>query len=977
MTALAGASHAPRVVALVAAKDRSDSVGATVEALRSIDAVSEVLVIDDGSSDATADAARAAGAWVLRLPANRGKGGAVAAGVEFTPATDVYLLVDADVGATASAAAALLEPVTSGSADMTVGVLPGAGSRGGFGLVARLARTGIARITKMSPQAPLSGQRAVRGELLRNLVPAPRFGLEVGLTVDALAQGARVVEVPVEMQHRHTGRTLSGFAHRARQGADVARALWPRLTTSRSRLVLIVLALLLALAASAWSGSQWEPASVAPTRQAEKVLIFGVPGLAWTDLDTGAMPNLDRLSNEGALAAMSVRTRSRLPSVTEGYATIGAGSRISAGDQLADTVATSPGGPEIVVPEVTAAIRGAGRHLPSLPGSLGDALAAAGLRTAVVGSADIPDGLTGGSGSDDDLLGRPNRLRPTALALMDRRGMVGGGEIDPVRLLVESDRSPFGVRADPDAIVAATVSAMAGAEVTLVDTGDLSRVRALAELAPADFVAAARAQAMGDTDRILGRLVESVPPSTLVLVVSVVPTGDTWRLTPVVASGAGVVPGYLHSPATKRLGLVTLTDLAPTILSSLGADIPSELIGRPMRYHRDRVDVGRLIRLDRDAAYRERIYFRIALGFIVAQAVFYALALVVLRRRTPDGNLPDRVLQCLRWGALAFAAFPLATFLFRGVPNVAALGLAGIGVLVAIDVAIVALASRSRRRELAALAWVMAATVALLLVDIVTGARLQSAAIMGYSPHTAARFYGIGNSAFAVLAATALLVSAVHLELAPRRREALASVGALLLLVLFVDGAPALGDDVGGILTLTPVFVLAMVLFSGRPLSVRGIALAVGITVAAVTVAAGADLLRAPESRTHLGRVASDLLRGESDLPTTIARKAEVNIAVLRASIWTWTVPIIAGFGLLLLVGRRRGVDLLPAGSPRRIGVLMALAAGLLGFALNDSGVIVTALVLVFVGPFIVFVALDSERRRPVLIEPADAVVSR
>lgn len=218
----------PRVVALVPAHDRSDTVGATVAALGEL-ALAEVVVIDDGSTDATADVARAAGARVVRLPANVGKGGAVTAGIGATPEADVYLLVDADVGVSAAAAGDLLGPVLSGGADMVIGVLPGAGGRGGFGLVRSLAGAGIARATGWRPRAPLSGQRAVRASVLRRLELAPRFGLETALTIDALRSGARVAEVDVDLDHRHTGRRLSGFLHRGRQGRDIARALWPRL----------------------------------------------------------------------------------------------------------------------------------------------------------------------------------------------------------------------------------------------------------------------------------------------------------------------------------------------------------------------------------------------------------------------------------------------------------------------------------------------------------------------------------------------------------------------------------------------------------------------------------------------------------------------------------------------------------------------------------------------------------------------------
>src|SRR5947209_7759003 len=217
--------------AILAAQCRACYIGTTVAALLPL--VDRVLVVDDGSSDRTAEVARTAGAAVLVLGRNRGKGGAVTAGVEACPDAETYLLVDADTGASAAAAAALLGPVRDGAADMTIGVLPGAGRTGGFGLVRRLSAGGIRRASGFAAAAPLSGQRAVRGELLRRLLPlAPRFGLETALTIDAGRAGARIQEVDVAMSHRATGRSLGGFRHRAGQGADIVRALWPRLTTA-------------------------------------------------------------------------------------------------------------------------------------------------------------------------------------------------------------------------------------------------------------------------------------------------------------------------------------------------------------------------------------------------------------------------------------------------------------------------------------------------------------------------------------------------------------------------------------------------------------------------------------------------------------------------------------------------------------------------------------------------------------------------
>ncbi|MGI8809002.1 MAG: glycosyltransferase, partial [Acidimicrobiales bacterium] len=645
-------SAAPRVVAVVPARNGAGTIGATVTALVALPGVVEVLVVDDGSTDATAEEARAAGAWVLQLPENRGKGGAVAAAVAATPETDVYLLVDADTGATAAGAAVLLGPILAGEADMAIGVLPSAGGRGGFGLVRTMAAAGIRMGTGgFVARAPLSGQRAVRGPLLRSLGLAPRFGLEVGLTVDAVRGGARVVELPVEMDHRHTGRSVAGFTHRARQGADIIRALWPRLTSSRGRMATIVAVVLVTVAVASWSGARSAPSSVVPTERADKVLLVGLPGLRWDDLGTGAMPVLDRLAAGGAVAAMTVRTRSDVPTVSEGYATLGAGSRVRAGP-AADEAVERDG--QVVVPAAAQIRAGAGRHLATLPGTLGDALHAAGHRTAVVGSADLAPNL-----SDLAIPGHPNVARPAAVALMDSRGVVDGGSVSAPDLLV-GQRAPFGRRADVGVVADRTLAALGTADVVLVDPGDLERAAAVRGLDGAEtYVASSRASALAGADDLLGRLTARLPSRTLLLVVSVTPPADEWRLTPVVAAGAGVVPGYLHSPSTRRLGLVTLTDVAPTVLAALGAPVPDELPGRPLRYRAATPDLARLADLDGDGAWRERVWLPVTTVFIVAQVSLWFLVAGLLAgaggvgRRTP---LLRR--SWLRLAALAVAAFP-------------------------------------------------------------------------------------------------------------------------------------------------------------------------------------------------------------------------------------------------------------------------------------------------------------------------------
>ena len=222
-----------------------------------------------------------------------------------------------------------------------------------------------------------------------------------------------------------------------------------------------------------------------------------------------------------------------------------------------------------------------------------------------------------------------------------------------------------------------------------------------------------------------------------------------------------------------------------------------------------------------------------------------------------------------------------------------------------------------------------------------------------------------------MLAATSILAAAIHLQYAPRRREALLAVAGFFLLVIVIDGAPSLGGDVGGILTLVPVMGLTLIAFSGRRISWRTVAALIAITVAALGAALVVDLLRPPEARTHLGRVVTDVHNaGGSSFLTTVARKTATNLRVLQGTVWSWLVPIIGAFLLYLLIWERRMGRMLPRGSPLRIGVIAALGAGLLGFAVNDSGVVITALVYLYLGPYLTLLALDAQRGDPELLEP-------
>ena len=171
--------------------------------------VAEIIVVDNASTDGTADAAARAGARVIREPL-RGYGHACAAGVAAARGNDVFVFIDGDYSFLPSEMPALLAPLEQGRADLVLGsrtwghIAPGsmpAQQRFGNWLGAQLLR-----LLYGAPVTDLGPYRAITRDLLSTLdMREMTYGWHIEMIAKAARRRARIVEAPISYHARRAG----------------------------------------------------------------------------------------------------------------------------------------------------------------------------------------------------------------------------------------------------------------------------------------------------------------------------------------------------------------------------------------------------------------------------------------------------------------------------------------------------------------------------------------------------------------------------------------------------------------------------------------------------------------------------------------------------------------------------------------------------------------------------------------------------
>ena len=564
-----------------------------------------------------------------------------------------------------------------------------------------------------------------------------------------------------------------------------------------------------------------------------------------------------------------------------------------------------------------------------------------------------------------------------------------------------------------------------GADLTVVDTArdvstDAERINALD-----DALRTAQEQAPPGTRFIVASLADDEDPGPQM---AVLPAGTT--------STRGTSDGLVIGTSTHRPGLVQLTDLTPTLTTALtGRSDPAfdgQSLGLPtgggtsVPPNTAAPDDSRIARLADDALHARASQRTVIpagallMGSAVALLVWAAVAL-----RDPRADRRPARRRRAAGAATFLSALPTALLLVNAVPWwragvregapsawSQAAALTGATVIAACVTGLAAGTTTlvRRRRHLRSVisssaseasasplplrpspspvgltSLLVTATIPLAwLVDAATGAHLAFNNPLGMNAVVAGRFYGVSNTAFALVAGALVVVIAGTWEhLGRGRRTALVATCLLGGAALVVDGAPQLGADVGGALTLVPTLAFLGAGLAGMRLSWRRWLAIGGATLLVVGGFAVVDLLR-PGGPTHLGRFARQVADGSA--LGVLGRKAYALVGPFIAKPMA-TAGLACALALLaaaLWWLRRQVRDWHAGTSPyawvapsvrwvtvalRSLGVLT-----LMSVLVNDSGVTMAGFILAAAAPaFMALLLAPAQIETDTALRPTDA----
>ncbi|SMO94466.1 hypothetical protein SAMN06264849_11734 [Melghirimyces algeriensis] len=680
-------------------------------------------------------------------------------------------------------------------------------------------------------------------------------------------------------------------------------------------------------------------------RDVRQIWWMNVPDLYLDDIRNQELPHLQHLIQHASVGAMNMKTGGR-NTLSNSYATLGMGSRavsptnemfyhaveqvedqeeepVTAGVLYARRMGETFSSQSIVYPGLMNLIAENEKNTYVVkPGILSESLRRHGYATMVLGNLD--EGK------------KPVRYAP--LITMDRRGVTEEGDIGENVLVQDLDR-PFGVKANYQRIGQQLLS-WHKPGLAVVDLGDLYRLERVGHTMSPLLQDRLRMRILQELDDFLGQMVQKMDKHQL-LVLTSSGSGSSQKegLQPILFYQKGTDFRLLTSSTTRRTGIVSNIDLAPTLLTRLGITVPKGMMGLPMNSIPGSIkDFWNTVeRVESIYNLRPSVLY----SYILLQITVLLTGLIFILKNGKGRGWMESVLLAVMLAPFIFLVFSGMTahswWLFSGILVVSGLGLAFL---------------LTRISTLSLFFWTGLFVFLPVVVDGLMGGPLIQQSFLGYDPIKGARYYGIGNEYMGVVLGSSILASAAWLE----KREVVTrwlrwGVGLFFFFLLLFFAAPFWGTNAGGALASAVGFAVAYLRFFQKRWSTGLFLKAVGLGLIGLLLLVVLNSWLPGPSPSHIGRALADLREGDFEAVLRIIhRKLEMNLKLLRVSSWG-KVFLLSLVAMAILSFRPAGgLKLLMRRYPQMFNGFAAILAGALAaIVFNDSGIVSAATSIIYV----------------------------
>lgn len=521
--------------------------------------------------------------------------------------------------------------------------------------------------------------------------------------------------------------------------------------------------------------------------------------------------------------------------------------------------------------------------------------------------------------------------------IMDNKGTVPYDESGQ-DLLMEDAAFPGGIRTNPDKLLEKTTRVLNKAELVCVDFGDTRRVlQARDTLSQAAFEAA-RVKALKNADLFLGSLLNHVDLSnTAIMIISPNPsTGrNSWNnnyLTPVIYFKPGATGGVLFSDTTKRTGLVSYMDIAPTVLTGLGIQVNNKAFQGKAFLSIDFQNTLNTIQNELKSFIEIKRARYIVHGFYVLclTSSLFALYYPRMRGRAPVNPKVTRFAGVTTAGIPFFSIFLPASIDFS---HHYTMGGAIIGAALLSGLFF---STASRLTEKAFFIFGLSVW-AFLTVDLFGHQSNLLKTPLGFADVFAGgRFYGINNDCMGILIGSAFYWVFYLVQNNPWHKTLQYGLIVSAGLLTTVSLMPLFGANVGGTIAALSTTILALLCFNGKPLTKRTLATTVALVFIIELVIASFD--NGAGTQTHAGKA----LYAMTDLSTAVLLPeiifSKLKLFLLMLIIPPWNLLLFAQAFIFYLLSKKRKMPI-----PAFYHVLVYCA--LITLLFNDTGIIAAAII--------------------------------